>query len=51
MENRALTAYYPSLQDKGKSLEQYQITIPEYQAPDIFHMKKSPSNYSRTIYR
>ena len=50
-ENRALIAYDPSLQAKGKSLEQYHITVPEYRAPDIFYMKKSHGNYLDTIYR
>ena len=49
-ENRALIAYDPCLQDKGKSLEQYQITVPEYRAPNIFYMKKSHGNYPETIY-
>ena len=29
-ENRALLAYDPSLQGKGKFLEQFQITFPDY---------------------
>ena len=48
-EKKALLAYDPSLEGKGKSLEQYQITVPEYQAPDIFYMKKSRGNYHEAI--
>ena len=43
-ENRALLAYDPSLQNQGKSLEQYQTTVPGYRAPDIFYQKKKSRN-------
>ena len=50
-EIRAIIAYDPSLQNKGKSLEQYQTTVPEYRAPDIFYKKKTSANYPETTYR
>ena len=39
-DNRALLAYDPSLQNQRQSLEQYQMMVPGYRAPDIFYQKK-----------
>ena len=51
-DNRALLAYDPSLQNQRQSLEQYQMTVPGYRAPDIFYQKKkSHDNTSETISR
>ena len=51
-DNRALLAYDPSLHKQKQSLEQYQITVPGYRAPDIFYQKKkSRDNPLETISR
>ena len=51
-DNRALLAYDPSLQNQRQSLEQYQMTVPGYRAPDIFYQKKkSHDNTPETISR
>ena len=49
-DNRALLAYDPSLQNQRQSLEQYQMMVPGYRAPDIFYQKKkSRDNTPETI--
>ena len=50
-DNQALLAYDPSLQQQRQSSEQYQMTVPEYRAPDIFYQKKKSRDDSNIIYR
>ena len=44
IDNRALLAYDPSLQNQRQSLEQYQTMVSGYRAPDIFYQKEKSHN-------
>ena len=50
-DNRALLAYDPSLQNQRQSLEQYQMMVPGYRAPDIFYQKKKSHDNTKIISR